>query len=128
MDARLGAARKEPERGANQCPLHDDGHVWLGRLHTAGSALDQDQSQLLKYNCTCTWVGLALLSQKLGYVPQHLSEHVDRGDQNISLIPVGFFGTLISSGIIASAIVSSLFTGHGHGGERPSTIVDVVPK
>ena len=52
----------------------------------------------------------------MGYVPQHLSEHVDRGDQNISLISVGFFGTLVSSDIVQSALVSSTHPGHGHGG------------
>jgi hypothetical protein len=49
-------------------------------------------------------------------VPQYLSEHVDRGDDNICTTALGYFGTLISSGIVATARVGSHITGHGHGG------------
>jgi hypothetical protein len=119
------------QRGKNQNAVQINVHFMMMAMYGWGVCIPLALPWIktkANYNCTCSWVGLVLLSQKLGYVPQHLSEHADRGDQNISLIPVGFFGTLISSGIIASAIVSSLFTGHGHGGERPSTIVDLVPK
>jgi len=68
------------------------------------------------FNCTCSWVGLELLSTKLGYIPQHVSEHFDRGDQNISLTTLGYFGALVSSEIHKSAMLSSFFPGHGHGG------------
>ena len=68
------------------------------------------------YNCTCSWVGLVLLSKRLGYIPQELSEHVDRGDENISLVSMGFFGTLVSSDLVRSSYISAHFSGHCHGG------------
>ena len=61
------------------------------------------------FNCTCSWVGLELLSTKLGYTPQHASEHFDRGDQNISLATLEYFGSLVSSDVHASALLSSFF-------------------
>ena len=68
------------------------------------------------FNLTCSWIGLELFSQKYGYVPQNISEHVDRGDQNITLIAIGYHGALISSGIVQTAMLSSGFVGHNHGG------------
>ena len=61
---------------------------------------------------TCNWVSFCLTSDKLGYVPQHLSEHVGRGDENICTTALGYFGALIKSGIVATARVESHITGH----------------
>ena len=111
------------ERGKNQNAVQINMHFMMMAMYGAGVCIPLALPWIktkANYNCTCSWVGLLLLSKKLGYVPQHLSEHVDRGDQNISLIALGYFGTLISSGIVSSVVISSLFTGHGHGGNCPS--------
>ena len=68
------------------------------------------------FNLTRSWIGLELFSKKYGYVPQNVSEHTDRGDQNITLLALGYHGALINSGIVSTAMVGSGFVGHNHGG------------
>ena len=74
----------------------------------------------MDFNCTCYLFGLQAVHDQHGWLPRHISEYFDGGDENVSLTAFGFWATLIQAGVIGTVLLSRMPVGHTHnacGGE-----------
>ena len=60
------------------------------------------------FNCTCYLLSLQILHDHLGWLPRNISEHFDGGDENVSLVSIGFGGCLIKAGVIDTCLLSRM--------------------
>ena len=68
------------------------------------------------FNLTCYLIGLQKIYTVLGYVPRHVSEHFDGGDENVSKFSIGFWGVMVGLLVCDSATLTRMPKGHTHNG------------
>lgn len=66
------------------------------------------------YNCTCYLLGLQIAYDETGFLPRHISEHFDGGDENVSLTSLGFWACLVEAGLFGTVLLSRMHVGHTH--------------
>ena len=68
------------------------------------------------FNLTCYLMALQTIFDIFGYIPRHISEHFDGGDENISKYAVAFWGLMIGLSVVDTVTLTRMPKGHTHNG------------
>ena len=68
------------------------------------------------FSRTCYLMALQTIFDIVGYIPRHISERFDGGDENISKCAVVFWGLVVGLSVVGTVTLTRMPQGHTHNG------------